>query len=122
MTTPVTRDHRLTFFVLFGGAAAWVAQLGIGYVMVGVACTDQSRALYLIVGVVAGIVALASGVAAFLHWRHRDVERIDTAPTTGGFLAMAGLVLNVAFLTMIVWTTILGTYVNPCPFLSMPLP
>lgn len=119
-----TPNRRRLAFMYFSGGVAWAAQLLLGYVLVGVACSVQSPLLFVVVSAVAGLVAIAASGLSFSAWRRHEVDThdINQSPTLHRFLVSSSLVLNLGFVLIILVTVVLGFIARPCPYINMPLP
>jgi hypothetical protein len=92
----------LMWYGFLGGAAAWAAQLVLGYGIEEGACSQGSsdtKSWIVAVTLLLGAVALGSSGAAFLTWRWAD--RRGDARGAVTFLGLTGMLAGVFFLVLI---------------------
>ena len=114
LTTAPRATHpsrRRIWFAVFVGPLAWSADFALSYAMTSYACSVQSTALLLAFSTVAFGASLA-GLVVALRARRDTVD--SGSATTGGFLAIAGVVSSTGFLVAIVAAAIPRLLMHPC--------
>jgi uncharacterized membrane protein len=117
------RLELLQWFGLFGGALAWATQHVVGYGISDSGCSvaDQQwglpvSTLQIVLGVAAGVIAIAAWTAALVTYRETRAVDKD-APGPAGrihFFAEAALLGNVLFLVIIVLNAVSTVVQLPC--------
>jgi hypothetical protein len=90
----------LMWYGFLGGAAAWSAQLVLGYQIEEYACAQgnsDTKPWILLVTLLLAAAAAGSAAAAFITWRGTDRD----ARGAVGFLALTGMLAGVFFLVLI---------------------
>lgn len=117
------RLELLQWFGLFGGGLAWATQHVVGFGISDSGCRAAGRqwdlpvsTLQVLLGVVAGAIAIAAWTAAFVAFRETHAVDND-APGPAGrihFFAQAALLGNVLFLVIIVLDAVSTVVELPC--------
>ena len=121
------RDTLLLIFAVTGGAWAWTIQLWLSWTLGEPACflADgeirlmglDGAALWLLIGLATGAVALAGLVASYRMWRGAGGRSLAEDPSINGprrFLVYLGLVLNALFLLTIIMGMTSPLFLAPC--------
>jgi hypothetical protein len=117
------RLELLQWFGLFGGALAWATQHVVGYGISDSGCSVAGQqwglpvsTLQIVLGVAAGVIAIAAWTAALVAYRETRAVGKD-APGPAGrihFFAEAALLGNVLFLVIIVLNSVSTVVQLPC--------
>ena len=115
-------------FTLFGSPVAWLMQMTVGEILSSGACRAMMPGRLpapvqpglLLVSFLAFVVALASGLTAWMQWRTTRAEKpgrhvVDTGEGRTRFLAMTGMLEAFLFLSAILITTIAMAGTPTCP-------
>jgi hypothetical protein len=121
------RDTAALIFAVTGGAWAWTLQLWLSWIVGEPACFlagDElrvvgvgSQALWVLIGVATGALALAALIASYRIWRAAGGQELGEEPSGGGprrFLVYVGLVLNALFLLTIIMGVTSPLFLAPC--------
>lgn len=124
MTTTASENRLVRpwplWFGLFGGVAAWLLHLAIGFALVHDACAIGWAGLDLWLWIVTGalgFVALIATFVAYGTWRraHRPAETVaEVRRGRTDFMGFMGVWLSGLSLLMILTTTIAIFWLNPC--------
>jgi hypothetical protein len=126
--TDLLRNLRLPFSVI-SGPVIWALQLGIGYVLVPVACQRNSNWMVLAISIVAAVPALVMGSIAYRSWQRYSAGNQQTKETSldepeglGEFFGSAGSLMSALFFILIAATAFYSLFLSPCPVITMPFP
>jgi hypothetical protein len=126
--TDLLRNLRLPFSVI-SGPVIWVLQVGIGYVLVPVACQRNSNWIVLVISIVAAVPALVMGSIAYRSWRRYStgteqvsITSLDESEGLGAFFGSAGTLMSGLFFILIAATAFYSLFLSPCPVITMPFP
>lgn len=124
------QDMRRLPIHFFGGFVVWVLQVLISYALAPTICESNNALFLILLTIVAAMVVI---VAIFSSFRMLRNKGDDTRPTVlllhhhGGvstktFINTSSIILNIFFLTLIIFTGISTVLVSPCPYITMQLP
>jgi heme/copper-type cytochrome/quinol oxidase subunit 2 len=121
----MTRAGLFAWFGVLGPPFAWALQHVAGFAVGLADCPDNTRgpgwsvpvdALTIVIGGVAGLVAVLAGAAAVAAFRATRGADEDDAPPAGRihFLALIGITITPLFLAMIAMTSAGAIAANGC--------
>ncbi len=126
MTRTMTDDRRLGALSILIGPIAWALQLLVGYVLTTVSCNMGTKASVYGLSIVAGLVIVVAGLAAFQSWRslagRPDVTDLERPQSRSEFLVVAGVFVSSLFFLLVLATGVFAIFLNPCPVITQPMP
>jgi hypothetical protein len=94
---------------LFAAPAAWLAHLLVSYLLVPVACRQDTNLLLHLTTVVTAAAAVGGGAIAARTWRERREEGAGLT-----FVALTGLAMSPFFLLIILVGGASPLFIDPC--------